>query len=374
MPLSALHVEHLKRSRSPATRVLSLSAPFAMHRGGALTELELAYECWGALAPARDNVVLLFTGLSPSAHAAASREDPEPGWWEWMIGPGRPIDTRRFHVLCVNSLGSCFGSSGPASLNPHTKSPYGLSFPELSIEDIARSAGLLLDALGIERVHTVLGASMGGMSALAFAQAFPARAERLGVISGAAQASPFAIAMRSMQREIVRNDPAWRGGDYAPGVGPIAGMRMARKLGVSTYRSPDEWNQRFGRRRVDERVHDAFAPEFEVEAYLEYHARKFTGHFDANCYLYLSRAMDWFELDTGETPPWSALALKRALVVGVRSDVLFPLAQQREIAKGLREAGCEVDFHALDSIQGHDAFLVDKERFAPVMRAFFEGR
>ncbi len=364
----------------PATRLVALPGPFRMRRGGTLPLVHIACERWGELAPSRDNVVLLFTGLSPSAHAASSPEDPTPGWWEYMVGPGRPIDTRRWHVVCVNSLGSCFGSTGPASPDPRTGEPYRLRFPELSIEDIARSAREALRVLGIERVHTVVGASLGGMAALAYAMEFPDEVERLVAISAAARATPFAIAIRSLQREIIRSDPAWRGGDYPPGQGPRVGMRLARKLGLMSYRSAQEWLARFGRERLPEAdaAREPFGPEFQIESYLEHNARKFVERFDANCYLYLSRSMDLFDAaEHGAGSVERALArvrARRALVVGVETDFLFPLFQQEELAEGLRAAGCEVRFEALPSIQGHDAFLVDEARFAPVVARFMEAR
>ncbi len=376
MPLSALNLDTAKTTLSPATRIVTLPGPLTLHRGGILSKVEIAYETWGELNADKSNVVLLFTGLSPSAHAASSPQDEAAGWWEAMIGPHKPIDTERFHVVCVNSLGSCYGSTGPASIDPQTNKPYRLAFPELTVEDSALAAREVLRLLDIPRPKAVIGASMGGMTALAYGLLFPGEAQSLVLISAAAHSLPFAIAMRSLQREIIRSDPTWQGGNYAPGHGPLAGMRLARKLGVTTYRSPGEWRERFGRKRVvsEGERRDAFSTEFEVESYLEHHARKFTGQFDANCYLYLSRAMDWFDVaDYGESVAGALanLVLERALVIGVQSDILFPLAQQEELVEGLRAGGVDVMYAPLKSPQGHDAFLVDFERFAPVMRDFF---
>lgn len=368
----------------PATRIVTIPGPFAMRRGGVLARVEIGYESWGALSPARDNVVLVFTGLSPSAHAASHPQDPTPGWWEYMIGPGRPLDTRRFHVICVNSLGSCYGSTGPASPDPgRGGEPYRLRFPELTVEDIASSARAALHQLGIRHLHTIVGASLGGESALAYAVMFPQEVDNLILISSAASATPYAIALRSLQREIVRSDPAWQGGFYPEGGGPRQGLMLARKLGLVSYRSAGEWQERFGRRRAAAAAGGAQAPfgiEFEVEAYLEANARKFAESFDANCYLYLSRAMDWFDVAAEHGGGSLACALarvraRRALVIGVETDTLFPLWQQRELADGLRAAaGCAVEFAALPSIQGHDAFLVDKERFSVVVAPFLAHR
>jgi homoserine O-acetyltransferase/O-succinyltransferase len=315
------------------------------------------------------------TGLSPGAHARSSAEDPAPGWWEDMVGPGYAIDTNRFHVVCINSLGSCHGSTGPASPDPRTGEAYRLRFPVLRIEDIATAAREALRTLGLSRVRAVVGPSMGGMTALAYAILFPDEVDALVVLSGACRALPFATAIRSIQREAIRTDPAWQGGDYPAGQGPVLGMRLARKLGLITYRSPLEWKERFGRERVEVREPDAglFGVEFEVEAYLEMHARKFVGTFDANSYLYLSRAIDLFDVAEHGGTVEAGLARVRAasaLVIGVETDILFPLEQQEEIARGLEKAGRRVRFAPLSSIQGHDSFLVDMDRFCPPMADF----
>ena len=377
-----MHLQRPARSAArdfPARRLARLEAPLHLHRGGVVEQPVVAYECWGRLNSSRDNTVLLFTGLSPPAHAASSAEDPTPGWWESMIGEGRPIDTRRFFVVCVNSLGSPFGSSGPASVDPGTGRHYGTAFPEITVEDIATAGREALRSLGISRVAAVVGPSLGGMTVLAYCALFPDEVDQLVTISGAAHALPFAIALRSLQREIVRSDPAWRGGNYEPGRGPRLGLRLARKLGTITYRSAAEWNQRFGRRRVPATagLSGDFRPQFEVESYLEHQALRFADAFDANAYLYLSRAMDQFNLaDHGGGSLAAAFArfrVRRALVIGVETDLLFPIDQQREIAEQLHAPGREVEFHAFPSLQGHDAFLVDLQRFEPAIGGFLGG-
>ncbi len=355
---------------------LTLPAPFRLRRGAVLPQVTLAYETWGELSPTRDNVVLLFTGLSPRAHARSSADDPSPGWWEEMIGPGNPIDTDRFLVVCFNQLGSCFGSTGPASVNPETGDRFGLTFPALTIEDIARAAKAGLSALGIDRLAAVVGPSMGGMAALAFALEFPQALDHLLLISSAHRCSPFAIAVHSLQREAIRTDPQWQGGAYAPEHPPVHGMRLARKMGMISYRSADEWQHRFGRERTERWGDAPFGLEFEVESYLEHHANKFVAAFDPNCYLYLSRAMDLF--DAGEHGGSLALAAQRLRrlriqVVGVHTDILFTLDQQQQLVDTLSASGAQASLVALDSIQGHDAFLVDMDRFAPVVADFFTG-
>lgn len=354
----------------------TIHGEFSMEHGGKLRDPVIAYETWGEMNFRKDNGVLLFTGMSPSAHAASSQLDTTTGWWEQMIGPHRPIDTTKYFVICVNSLGSCFGSTGPASIDPETGEKYRTNFPVLTIEDIAKAGQSVVTALGLSQLHAIVGASMGGMTALAHTILFPDVADGIVLISSAARALPYSIALRSLQREIIRRDPEWRGGFYRSSHGPVRAMRMARKLGMMTYRSAQEFEQRFGRERVKEerRSGDTFGIDFEVESYLEAHAEKFTGTFDANCYLYLSRALDLFDVaDYGGSLEHGLgrVGARRVLVVGVTTDILFPLQQQEELAKGLDNDGREVDFRRLSSLQGHDSFLVDMDRFRPVLCDFF---
>jgi len=359
-----------------AVQTITLPGEFAMRRG-IINQPTLAFETWGELNAPKDNAVLLFTGLSPSAHAASSTADPSAGWWEDMIGPAKPVDTDRYFVICVNSLGSCFGSTGPASINPENGELYRLTFPVLTVEDIADAASHILDHFGIDVVHTVMGASMGGMTALSFAQEQPNRTRRLASISSAARSLPFSIALRSVQREIIRTDPEWRDGNYdISGNGPISGMRLARKLGMITYRSAAEWAERFGRERAQDYTHpeNPFGIDFEVESYLESHANRFIGTFDANCYLFLSRAMDLYDAaDHGGSLEASCAKLKieAALIIGVESDFLFPVSQQEELALALDNHIDDVTFKRMPSIQGHDSFLVDMDRFRPAVAEFF---
>ena len=363
----------------PATKTVTLEGRFPMHRAGHLESPTLAYETWGELNEARDNAILIFSGLSPSAHAASSGEDPSVGWWEDMIGPGLPLDSDNYHVICVNSLGSCFGSTGPASINDATGEMYRLNFPVLTLEDVAEAAWGVVHKLGIEKLHTVIGCSMGGMSGLAFCVRHPEAARNFVSISSSTRALPFAIAFRSLQREVIRCDPKWMDGNYDPADPPLAGQRLARKLGMISYRSPAEWVQRFGRQRTtatEENVNDPFKIAFSVEAYLENHANKFSGGFDPNCYLYLSRASDMFDLaEHGGSlkSGFRKLNLERALVIGVETDILFPIQQQQELADGLADVCADTELVRLDCIRGHDSFLVDMDEFRPVMCEFFES-
>ncbi len=364
-----------------ARQYFDLPTPFPMKRGGELRDAQLAYETWGELNAARDNAVLILTGLSPSAHAASNAIDSSPGWWDDIVGPGKAIDTDHWFVVCPNSLGSCKGSSGPASVNPATGKHWRLDFPELSLEDVGDAGYALARGLGIERVAALVGCSMGGMAALGCLAHHPGFARAQVSVCSAPRAQPFAIAIRSLQREAIRLDPNWNGGDYDDGHYPETGMNIARKLGVITYRSALEWRGRFGRIRLesDQRSEEPFGAEFQIESYLNGHAHRFPRGFDPNCYLYLSRASDWFDLaEYGGAPdPATAvrnalakMKLERALVIGVETDILFPLEQQQQLAEDLRTTGTATTFVGLDSPQGHDAFLVDTGRFGAAIEAF----
>lgn len=352
------------------------SSLFEMFKGGKLKDVVVSYETWGELSRNNDNAILIFTGLSPSSHAASSNENDEEGWWEYMVGPGKPIDTNRFFVVCINSLGSCYGSTSPASLNPDTKEIYGLDFPELSIEDIAKAGYMTLQGLGIDKAFAVIGPSMGGMSALSYSLLYPDKVDNLIIISAAARALPFTISIRSLQRELIRNDPLWKEGKYNKDERPIDGMRLARKLGLMSYRAANEWREKFSRERSKKKnTYKMFDIEFEVENYLEYNANKFISNFDPNCYLYLSRAMDLFDVAEHGGTVNAGLAkihAKKILIVGVESDILFPIDQQEEIYMGLKKAGKNVIFKNLSSIQGHDSFLIDDKNFSPVVSDFIK--
>ena len=362
-------------SKNGATRYLRIEEPFRFASGGQIPRVDVAYETWGELNAERSNAVLILTGLSPDAHAASSEDNPVEGWWEPMIGPGKPIDTRRQFVICVNSLGSCKGSTGPASVNPKTGQQYRLSFPDLRIQDIAAAARRVLDALGVIQLRALVGPSMGGMSCLALLQLQPDIARHFLAISTAARAEPFAIAIRSLQREMIVRDPHWQDGAYTNEDWPETGMRLARKLGMISYRSEPEWRTRFGRELQERYNERLFGMHFAVESYLEKAARKFIRNFDPCSYLYLSRAMDWFDFSEGFEDRAAAFALPRlesVKVIGVHTDFLWPPHQQKEIAELFARAGVAARLEMLDSIQGHDSFLVDYERFCPAVAEYFD--
>ncbi len=356
----------------PARRSLALPGPFPLKGGFDLPAVTLAYETWG---PPSRPVLVLCTGLSPSAHAASGPADPRPGWWEPLIGPGRALDTDRFRIFCFNPLGGCFGSTGPASIDPLTGDAYGSRFPGIAIEDIALAIHRALGGLGIGRIDAVVGPSLGGLVALALALRGHRAVGRLAVISAAAAAEPFAVAIRSLQREILASH-------LAQGAGGVrTGMRLARKLGLVSYRSPVEWRTRFGRRRETDPaakagLPDGSRPPFAVEWYLESRARDFAERFDPVSYLRLSCAMDEFDAaDYGGGDLERALAgagLEAVLVAGVTTDLLYPSHQQESLARGFERAGVPVDLRIIDSPSGHDAFLVDWIRFEEPLRKFLE--
>lgn len=355
-------------SKSAALQV-PLPSPFALYAGGTLRNAHVAVETYGELSPARDNAVLLFSGLSASAHAAPHAGDRSVGWWQTMIGSGKALDTDRLFVIAVNSLGSCFGSTGPGDVDPATGTKYGASFPELRVEDIARAGQAAVEHFRIERLEAVIGPSLGGMTALAHVVQFPGRARAVVSISGALAASAHAVALRALQREIVGQALH----SNAPEAQVAQAMKWARKIGVMSYIGADLLENRFGRQQSEPFAGRASGTDFEVESWLEHQANKFQRTFDPWSYWYLSRAMDLFDFAAhgGSFEAAAAkLHVERALVIGVHEDTLFPLAQQRRIGELLRDTGIDTEFVELSSQYGHDAFLVEERLFTPVLARF----
>jgi homoserine O-acetyltransferase len=344
--------------------------PFACEWGGVLPGFSLAYETWGRLSPRRDNAILLHTGLSASSHAKSHPRNPSPGWWERFIGPGAPLDTDRYFVVCSNLLGGCYGSTGPMSTNPATGEPWATDFPILTVSDMVRAQLRLLGHLGIERLHAAVGASLGGMQSLTIAALAPERVGRLASISAALRAHPQSIALRFVQRQAVMSDPDWRGGRYYGASFPHRGQRIAREIGTITYRSGPEWQERFGRERADDAAPPRLDEDFQVERYLAYQGDKFCLQYDANSYLYISKAMDLFDLleEKDDGRPIDRIACP-ALVIGVTTDVLFPVWQQRELAEALEKRRVPTTYVELDAAYGHDTFLIDRERVGGALRA-----
>ena len=376
-------VVELFRHANVSAKLVEVTDSFEMKRGGQLSNLHIAYETWGELNKDQSNVIVIFTGLSANSHVTSSQSDQTPGWWETMVGEGKAIDTGKYHVICINTLGSCFGSTSPVSINKKTSQPYRLTFPELTVEDMANASRLLLKKIGINKVHLLIGPSLGGMKALAFSILHNTVVDNMILISTATQALPFAIALRSLQREVIRKDPLWSNGFYSYEKPPLNGVRIARKIGMTSYRSANEWVQRFGRKKsVANKINqntfgiENTSFEFEIESYLEHQAVKFQNIFDANCYLYLSRAMDWFDvanLGKSSLDAFSKININKALILGVDTDVLFPPQQQKEIAENLSLSNVKVEYKELSCIQGHDSFLVDTGSFAKEINAFIKN-
>lgn len=270
--------------------------PLMLDWGGVLPQYTVAYETWGNLNVDKTNAILLYTGLSASSHAHSTAENDKPGWWEKFIGPGSPLDTDKYFVICTNVLGGCYGSTGPSSIDPATNSRYGTRFPILTMQDMVRAQFSLLDDLGIQKLYASVGSSMGGMQSLAAGVLFPERVGRIASISGCARSHPYSIAMRHTQRQVLMVDPNWKRGFYYDSVPPHAGMKLAREIATVTYRSGPEWEQRFGRRRADPSKVPALCPDFLIETYLDHAGEKWCLEYDPNSLLYISKAMDMFDL------------------------------------------------------------------------------
>lgn len=354
--------------------------PNEMHLdcGRRLGPVTLAYETYGTLSPERDNAVLILHALSGDAHAAGwhSADDAKPGWWDLVIGPGKAFDTRRYFVVCSNILGGCKGSTGPASVNPATGEPWGLDFPIVTIADMVRAQARLAEHLGIARWLSMAGGSMGGFQALEWAVRYPERVASAIPIATSARLGAQAIAFDEVGRQAILADPNFRGGAYYGGIPPRAGLAIARMIGHITYLSDARMHEKFGRRLQDrDRVGYDFRTEFQVESYLRYQGDAFVRRFDANSYLYITKAMDYFDLAEGRGSLVEALEAARAafLVISIASDWLFPTAQAKEIVRALKANGLPTTFLELDSPHGHDAFLLPNPALASAVAGFLEN-
>jgi homoserine O-acetyltransferase len=357
------------------TRFLHVPGTFALECGETLPELTIAYETYGELNARRDNAVLLCHALSGDAHAAGyhTSQDTRPGWFDTMVGPGKAFDTRRYFVICNNVLGGCRGTTGPGSPRPDTGRPYGGDFPVVTIRDMGEVQRLLLDALGIERLAAVAGGSMGGMQVLHWAVHYPERVARAIVLASCARLTAQALAFNEVGRRAIMDDPRWRGGFYAPDDPPTGGLAVARMIGHLTYLSAGGMEARFGRRLQDrEAITYSFDADFQVESYLRHQGASFIGRFDANSYLYITRAMDYFDLSGGFDSLADALSRTRCafLIVSVDTDWLYPTAQARELVEALAASGRRARHIEISSPHGHDAFLIEHARLTPHIEAF----
>lgn len=408
--------------------------PLFLDNGGVLPEFDIAYETWGELNSDKSNAILIHTGLSASSHAKSHPLNPKSGWWEKFIGPGLSIDTNKFFVICTNVIGGCYGSTGPSSLDPSDNKRYATRFPIVTINDMVRAQNdLIKKHLKINKLYASIGASMGGMQSLAYSTEFPNQVGKVVSISGCARSHPYSIAMRHTQRQVLMADPNWKRGFYYDSVPPHVGMKLAREIATITYRSGPEWEMRFGRDRADPSKKPALCPDFLIETYLDHQGEKFCLEYDANSLLYVSKAMDLF--DMGKEALQKAETIRKAsqaqaleysneedsicslpskpymeqprqkvaglskqdlveglrpmsshevLVLGVDSDILFPSWQQKEIADVLKEGSklqgnvnadniTYIELGQDISLFGHDTFLLDVEHVGLPMKRFLEN-
>src|SRR5579871_344315 len=327
--------------------------------GATLAPVDVAYETYGELNSAKTNAILVLHAFSGDAHAAG-----EGGWWDAMIGPGKGFDTDKYFVICSNVLGGCRGTSGPGSINPATGCPYGMAFPSITIPDMVRLQKMLIDHLGIGRLLAVAGGSMGAMQALQWAVAYPDAVASAIPIAGTARHSPQQIAFNEVGRQAIMADPDWRDGNYYGQHPPARGLSVARMVGHITYMSDASMREKFGRRLRDEKM-------FEVESYLRYRGGQFVDRFDANSYIYITKAMDYFDLTGGRSLGSAFENVKaRFLVMSFTSDWLYPTYQSLEVVRALRGRNCDVAYCELPSTYGHDAFLVNVTEQAELVRGF----
>ena len=377
------------------TQVLDLPRPLHLDSGRTLAPVRIAYETYGTLAAAKDNVLLICHALSGDAHAAGWSDDPSApttvdgagagargrgglGWWDGMIGPGKAFDTDRYFVVCTNLIGSCRGSTGPGSIDPATGRPYGATFPVLTVGDMVRAQAAFLDELGIERLFAASGGSLGGMQALEWAVQFPGRIRAIVPIASTAALGTQGVAWNAIARSAIMADPDWQGGAYeGTGRAPAAGIKVARMLGHMTYLSEQAVRDRFGRGFQDghEPAYDLARADFQIESYLRHQAEGFAQRFDANAYLYISRALTYFDLarSYGSGSLERALARVRAstLLLSFSSDWLYPPRDSEAIASALRVGGKNVEHIVIDASYGHDSFLLEEAAMTRHIQRFF---
>ncbi len=352
--------------------------PLALASGASLREYDLAYETYGSLNAAKSNAILICHALNASHHVAGSYAGQEnsQGWWDNMVGPGKPVDTDRFYVIGVNNLGSCFGSSGPTTINVDTGKPWGAAFPLVTVEDWVDSHARLLDQLGITTLAAVMGGSLGGMQAMCWAIRYPARVRHALVIAAAPNLSAQNIAFNEVARQAIMSDPAFHDGHFAEkNTVPKDGLTVARMIGHITYISDDQMEAKFGR-GLREGLKFSFAPEFQIESYLRHQGEKFSGYYDANTYLRVTKALDYFDPareHDGDLGKALSPASAKFLVISFTTDWRFSPARSREIVKALLDAHKAVTYAEVDAPHGHDAFLLDNPQYHAVVRHYMRG-
>jgi homoserine O-acetyltransferase len=364
--------------------------PFALHAGASIAPVVVEYETYGELSPAKDNVVLVCHALSGDAHVAGWDKEAQarklsfrvkhPGWWDPIVGPGKALDTNHYHVICANVLGSCYGSTGPASIDPSTGKPYGLKFPLVTVGDWVRLQAKLLDVMGIKRLHAVVGGSLGGQQVIEWALAFPDRVRNCIVLAASPRLSAQGVAFNAVGREAIMNDPYFNNGDYYGRTPPAHGLAVARMMAHITYLSEQGMHQKFGRRLRSQdqpQTESGFGIHFEVESYLTHQGRAFVERFDANSYLYITRAMDYYDAAErwggGDLVEACRRIQSKVMVVSFSSDWLYPPDQCREFVLAMLRGGKPVTYVDVPSHYGHDAFLVETEPVGHLLRHFIKA-
>jgi len=354
---------------------ITFDQKLVLQSGATLGPITLAYETYGTLNVDRSNAILICHALSGDAHVAGrySPQDRKPGWWDEAVGPGKAFDTDKYFILCANVIGGCAGSTGPSSINPATGRPYGLSFPVVTVADMVEAERWLLDALGIPSLLCVTGGSMGGMQSMQWAVSYPERVRSAIVLASTARVSAQSIALNEVPRQAIYADPNWNEGDYYGKEAPNAGLAVARMIGHITYLSETSMREKFGRRlQHREQYGYDFATEFEVESYLKYHGNRFTARFDANSFLYITKAIDYFDLSQGHGDLAEAFrnVTAKFLVLSYSSDWLYPPEQSEELVRALLRNGIDASYVEIQSDYGHDAFLLEVERLGELTRDF----
>ncbi len=348
----------------------------ALDCGVRLGPITLAYETLGELNGTRSNAILILHAFSGDSHVAGylHEDDERPGWWDNMVGPGKPIDTNRYFVICSNILGGCAGSTGPSSINPATGKPYALGFPMVTISDMVRAQKRLIDHLGIERLLSLVGGSVGGMQVLRWCADFPEMVVSAIPLATTTRHSAQAIAFNEVARQAIMADPEWNNGDYYDGPGPTHGLAVARMIGHVTYLSDEAMREKFGRRLHRSALSFDFTGDFQVESYLHHQGKKFVDRFDANSLLYITKAADYFDLqrDSGNLLINEALAGVSFLVISFTSDWLYPTYQSRDIVSALKKNGSDVSFCEIEAQWGHDAFLLPNQRLYGLISGFLD--
>lgn len=367
---------HFKRRQELQFVHFSREHPLRLDSGAEFGPVTVAFETYGELNAAKDNVILIEHALTGDSHCARhSSSDRRTGWWDPLIGPGCLFDTDRYFIICPNTFGGCQGTTGPASINPRTGQPYAMNFPVFTVRDMVRLQKMLLQQLGIERLFLVAGGSMGGMQALQWAVDYPDMMDGVLAIATPGQASPQSIAYNEVARQAIMSDPNWRRGHYYfHDDGPDQGLSIARMLGMITFQSDASMRMKFDRRFMNATKDEMFdlSTQFEVESYLHYQGLKLVKRFDANSFLFLSRALDLFDLSYGYESYDAAIDRIQApvLVLGINSDILYPPYQQKEVVEIMEARGKKVQYVELDTIYGHDGFLIEFKKLDPMLRPF----